>query len=62
MQTQLKSGVAVAEARGYSFNSTPSLENAICRECGPKKQKTNKQTKPQYHIKQLGSNDKVKYK
>ena len=44
MQTQLKSGVAVVEARGYSFNSTPSLENAICRECGPKKQKTNKQT------------------
>ena len=30
--------VAVAGARGYSSNSTPSLGTSICSVCGPKKQ------------------------
>ena len=36
--------VAVAQAGGYSSDSTPSLGISIYRECGPKKTK-NKQTK-----------------
>ena len=29
-QTWLKSGIAVAEASGYSSNSTPSLRTSVC--------------------------------
>ena len=41
-QTQLGSGgvVAVAQARGYSSDLTPSLGTSICQGCGPKKAKT----------------------
>ena len=46
---QLGSGTAVAvavvEASGYSSDSTPSLGTSMCRGRGPKKPKTNKQTK-----------------
>ena len=42
LQTQFGSHVAVAvvQANGYSFNSTPSLGSSICCKCGPKKTKT----------------------
>ena len=45
-QTWLGSQVTVAMAQAYSYSSdsTPSLGTSICFECGPKKQKTNKQT------------------
>ena len=51
-QTQLGSDVAVAvvQASGYSFNSTPSLGTSICHGCGPEKQ-TNK--KDQYLPKKM---------
>ena len=42
---QLRSHVAVAvvvvQAGGYSSNSTPGLETAICHRCSPKKEKKN---------------------
>ena len=43
---QLGSGIAVAmmQAGGYSSNSTPSL-GTMCRECGPKKTKKEKECK-----------------
>ena len=44
---RLGSDIAVAVAGSYSSNSTPSLETSICCRFGPKKQKTNKQTKSQ---------------
>ena len=42
LQTQLGSSVAVAvaQASGYSSDSTPGLGTSICRRCGPKKTKT----------------------
>ena len=44
LQMSLGSGVAVAlaQASGYSFNSTPSLGTFICLGCGPRKDKKNK--------------------
>ena len=45
-QTRLGSrvAVAVAQARSYSSDSTPSLGTSICCECGPKKQKRKEMT------------------
>ena len=45
-QTWLGSGVAVAVvwASSYRSHSTPSLGTSICRRCGPKRKKQNKQT------------------
>ena len=39
--------MAVAMAGSYSSDSIPSLGTSICHRCGPKKAKTNKQTKNQ---------------
>jgi len=40
-QTRLRSGVAVAVARGYSSDWTPSLGTSICHQSGPKNKRTN---------------------
>ena len=46
-QTRLQSQVAVAlaEASGYSSDSTPSLGTSICRRCGPKKREEKKRAR-----------------
>ena len=46
LQTQLRSGVAVAVASGYSSDLTPSLGTSICRRLGPKKDQKKKNSLP----------------
>jgi len=57
LQTRLGSGIAVAlaQAGGYSSDSTPSLGTSICCGCGPRKDKkqTNKKNFWKEHIVQI---------
>ena len=41
--------VALASASGYSSGWIPSLGTSICHRCGPKKTRTNKQTKQNFN-------------
>ena len=57
-QTRLGSGiaVAVAQAGGYSSNSTPSLGTSICHRSGPRKGKKDQEKKKKKEKKEFGPN------
>ena len=62
LQTELRSGAAVAlvQASGYSSGQTPSLGISICHVCGPIKTKDNNNNKIPLHTK-IQNTDNTEY-